>query len=69
MDNFLEGFHIPFVHPKLNQSLITKQYKTELLIIFSLQWCPLENELSPYGSVSKKEENKAYFTIFPKHNF
>lgn len=66
MDNFLEGFHIPFVHPKLNQVIDYKQYKTELFDYFSLQWCPLENELSPYGSVSKKEENKAYyFTIFP----
>lgn len=66
MDNFLEGFHIPFVHPKLNQVIDYKQYKTELFKYFSLQWCPLENDLSPYGSVKSANENKAYyFTIFP----
>lgn len=26
-DNYLEGFHIPFVHPDLNQTLDYKQYK------------------------------------------
>ena len=30
MDNFLEGFHIPFVHPELNKVIDYKSYKTEL---------------------------------------
>jgi len=30
-DNFLEGFHIPFVHPELNQTLDYGQYETTLL--------------------------------------
>lgn len=30
-DNYLEGFHIPFVHPELNQSLDYAQYETEPL--------------------------------------
>lgn len=29
VDNYLEGFHIPFVHPELNDALDTKGYTTE----------------------------------------
>ena len=66
MDNFLEGFHIPFVHPELNKVIDYKSYKTEIYDRFSLQWCPLDSELSPYGKSPTPEENKAfYFTIFP----
>jgi choline monooxygenase len=36
-DNFLEGFHIPFVHPALNQVLDYGDYRTELLPHGSLQ--------------------------------
>ena len=66
MDNFLEGFHIPFVHPELNKVIDYKSYKTEIYERFSLQWCPLDSELSPYGKSANSEENKAfYFTIYP----
>ena len=66
MDNFLEGFHIPFVHPELNKVINYKSYKTEIYERFSLQWCPLDSELSPYGKSANSKENKAfYFTIFP----
>ncbi|MAT54888.1 MAG: choline monooxygenase [Saprospirales bacterium] len=36
-DNYLEGFHIPFVHPALNKALDFKQYKYELFPWGSLQ--------------------------------
>ena len=36
-DNYLEGFHIPFVHPDLNASLDYSKYKTELYDNMSLQ--------------------------------
>ena len=66
MDNFLEGFQIPFVHPELNKVIDYKSYKTEIYERFSLQWCPLDSELSPYGKSANSEENKAfYFTIYP----
>jgi len=66
MDNFLEGFHIPFVHPELNKVIDYKSYKTEIYERFSLQWCPLDSKLSPYGKSANSKENKAfYFTIFP----
>ena len=30
VDNYLEGFHIPFVHPELNQTLDYSGYSTEV---------------------------------------
>ncbi|MEZ4233542.1 MAG: SRPBCC family protein [Polyangiaceae bacterium] len=36
-DNYLEGFHIPFVHPALNQALDFDSYRTELFEAGSLQ--------------------------------
>ena len=29
VDNYLEGFHIPYVHPELNQALDHAGYETE----------------------------------------
>ena len=29
VDNYLEGFHIPFVHPELNNALASDGYSTE----------------------------------------
>lgn len=36
-DNYLEGFHIPFVHPDLNEALDYSNYVTELSDHMSLQ--------------------------------
>jgi choline monooxygenase len=36
-DNYLEGFHIPFVHKDLNEALDYGEYKTELYDHMSLQ--------------------------------
>ncbi len=36
-DNYLEGFHIPFVHPALNQALDFKNYQYELFNYCNLQ--------------------------------
>lgn len=36
-DNYLEGFHIPFVHPGLNQAVEYNSYKTELHAFSNLQ--------------------------------
>ena len=36
-DNYLEGFHIPFVHPELNNALDYQAYRTELFPRGTLQ--------------------------------
>ena len=64
MDNYLEGFHIPLVHPQLNRVIDYKSYSTEIFDNFSLQWCHINAESSPYKKTD--DTSKAYyFTLFP----
>lgn len=65
VDNYLEGYHIPFVHPKLNKLIDYKSYQTELFDNYSLQWSPLKSELSPYKKTKALSDKAFYFTIFP----
>lgn len=44
-DNYLEGFHIPFVHASLNQALDYGLYRTELF-----KWCNLQLGIAKPGS-------------------
>ncbi len=37
LDNFLEGFHIPYVHPALNKALVDEDYRTQLFPHASVQ--------------------------------
>lgn len=50
VDNYLEGYHVPHVHPGLNQLLDYRSYRTELAHWHSLQWSPLESDASLYGN-------------------
>lgn len=70
IDNYLEGFHIPFVHPGLNASLNVKAYEQHLFPFGSLQigigdadtLCFDLPESSPdYG----KRVAAYYFWLFP----
>ena len=42
VDNYLEGYHIPIVHPGLNREIDYGQYRTEVRDIFSLQHSPIK---------------------------
>jgi choline monooxygenase len=59
VDNFLEGYHLPFVHPDLTQVVQYTEYKTELGRWWSLQRSPVE-ECGHYGA-----GEGLYFYIFP----
>jgi choline monooxygenase len=48
VDNFLEGYHLPLVHPALNRLLDYRSYRTELARFSSLQWSPLDVAQGPY---------------------
>jgi choline monooxygenase len=50
VDNYLEGYHVPHVHPGLNRLLDYRSYRTELARWHSLQWSPLESDATLYGS-------------------
>lgn len=49
VDNFLEGYHLPHVHPGLNKLLDYRSYATTLSRWHSLQHSPLEAGSGPYG--------------------
>ena len=50
VDNYLEGYHVPHVHPGLNKLLDYRSYRTELMRWHSLQWSPLESDPALYGN-------------------
>ncbi|MEO5629845.1 MAG: aromatic ring-hydroxylating dioxygenase subunit alpha [Thermomonas sp.] len=50
VDNFLEGYHVPHVHPGLNRLLDYRSYRTELMQWHNLQWSPLESDALLYGN-------------------
>lgn len=62
VDNFLEGYHIPIVHPELARLLDYKNYVVETQRWHSLQYSPLKEEDNIYGS-GKGEA--FYYFIFP----
>ncbi len=50
VDNYLEGYHLPRVHPGLSRLLDYRSYHTELARWHSLQWSPLDTATGPYVS-------------------
>jgi choline monooxygenase len=74
VDNYLEGFHIPFVHASLNQTLDYGQYSTELFRWSSLQLGIARNSEPafdlPASSPDKGRRIAAYYWwLFPNHMF
>lgn len=49
VDNYLEGYHLPHVHPALNRLLDYRAYATELGAWHSLQSSPIEASEGPYA--------------------
>ena len=73
VDNYLEGFHIPFVHGDLNNVIENGSYKTELFSNGVLQigyakpgqvWHDLPKESSDYGN-----NITAYYFGYPNMMF
>ena len=50
VDNYLEGYHVPHVHPELNRMLDYRSYVTETTLWHSLQWSTLESSPGLYGN-------------------
>jgi choline monooxygenase len=48
VDNFLEGYHLPYVHPELCDVLDLKAYRTETFTHYSLQFSPIDAAKNPY---------------------
>ncbi len=60
IDNFLEGYHLPFVHPGLTQAVDYAEYTTELGEWWSLQRTPVEEDTGAYGA-----GEGLYFFVYP----
>jgi choline monooxygenase len=60
VDNFLEGYHLPLVHPGLSRLLDYRAYETEISDWYSLQHSPLRNADAVYG-----DGEALYFFIYP----
>lgn len=50
VDNYLEGYHVPHIHPGLNRLLDYRSYVTETAAWYSYQFSPLESSDAMYGS-------------------
>ena len=59
-DNYLEGYHVPHIHPGLNSLLDYRQYVTETGDWFSYQYSPLQSDAELYGS-----GDALYYFIYP----
>lgn len=73
-DNYLEGFHIPFVHPALNDALEMENYSYELFPYSSLQ-LGVAKEGEPCFDMPADAEDAGrniyayYFFVFPNLMF
>jgi phenylpropionate dioxygenase-like ring-hydroxylating dioxygenase large terminal subunit len=70
IDNYLEGYHLPSVHPSLNRELDYNSYTTTLFERHSLQASPIrgpENESTTERrySQAKGDDVAEYYWIFP----
>ena len=67
VDNYLEGYHIPIVHPSLNRELDYARYRVETRRYYSIQHSPIKRvdsaRLRPDESAPDKEAQ--YFWVFP----
>ncbi len=67
VDNYLEGYHIPIVHPSLNRELDYNEYRTETRRFYSIQHAPIRQGRAERLKVDEEagEDEAQYFWIFP----
>ena len=67
VDNYLEGYHIPIVHPALNRELDYAQYRTETKRFYSIQHSPIRRDRATrLKTDDRAADNEAqYFWLFP----
>src|SRR5438045_9528496 len=65
VDNYLEGYHIPIVHPALHRELDYARYRTETRRFYSIQHAPLRRAASRIPAVGEGEPAALYFWVFP----
>src|SRR5438045_1309542 len=63
VDNYLEGYHIPIVHPGLFREIDYPAYRTETRRNFSIQFAPLKRP--DRIAVNSPGDEVEYFWLFP----
>ncbi|MDH5432394.1 MAG: aromatic ring-hydroxylating dioxygenase subunit alpha [Gammaproteobacteria bacterium] len=64
MDNYLEGYHIPHIHPELNQLIDYRNYETEVKAWYSYQYSKLTEHNNEVDNFYGKG-TAHYYCIFP----
>src|SRR5690606_34559216 len=68
VDNYLEGYHVPVVHPGLHKELDYDSYRVETFRYYSRQYAPLRpnrpGDTRVYAAESPEEEPQ-YYWVFP----
>jgi choline monooxygenase len=70
VDNYMEGYHLPSVHPSLNRELDYSAYEVTLFVRYSLQTSPIrgpENEGTADRRYKQREGDMAaeYYWVYP----
>ncbi|MCA1635327.1 MAG: Rieske 2Fe-2S domain-containing protein [Acidobacteria bacterium] len=66
VDNYLEGYHIPIVHPSLHRELDYARYRTETRGLSSIQHAPLRPAASRIRRPARADEDGAqFYWVFP----
>jgi choline monooxygenase len=65
VDNYLEGYHVPRVHPGLNRLLDARSYRSEPGRWHVLQWSPLDTRQGPYESAAGTAGVALYWWLWP----
>jgi choline monooxygenase len=67
VDNYLEGYHIPIVHPSLNREIDYSKYRTETDRYYSIQHSPLKKATASRIRMSgdSSSDEAQFFWIFP----
>ncbi|HEY0321601.1 MAG TPA: aromatic ring-hydroxylating dioxygenase subunit alpha [Pyrinomonadaceae bacterium] len=67
VDNYLEGYHIPIVHPSLNRELDYDEYRTETKRFYSIQYSLIRRDRATRLQIDEKTgyTEAQYFWLFP----
>ena len=67
VDNYLEGYHIPVVHPALHKELEYEQYRVELHRYYSLQQAPIRagRAGNRHYQPESADDEAQYYWVFP----
>ncbi len=65
VDNYLEGYHVPLVHPALNREIDYKAYETVLAPNRVLQHAPIRPETASLYAQAPGEPDASYYWLYP----